>query len=265
MVQCESRLVSTAAAIGVLLSIVAPLRAFAPSPTVHPLMITRLREIRAPAARTNGADDGPGDARRAFAARAAGAALVILTAPGDALAGIDVSSLRNLPVDGDASGAAARMKQLQFERTRVERGDPDDRPPTQLPGGVSYRDIKSGKDGGRIVRRGSTVGATMTIRSTASGAAYFSTAEGDGNELAWTLGSGDLPAGLEEGMLGMRLNAVRRIEVPSAQVFAAKNVGQLPEARTEEGRRRYEELFGGDATLVFEVFTTAVSQGDNRI
>jgi len=114
----------------------------------------------------------------------------------------------------------------------------------------------------------------MTIRckslATASepeGVKYFSTKEdNNASELSWTIGSGDLPKGLEEGMLGMKLNAVRRIEVPSRQIFAARNAGQLPEATTEEGKRRYASLFqSDDSTLVFEVFLTGVNQGDNRI
>merc|ERR1719491_2838391 len=114
----------------------------------------------------------------------------------------------------------------------------------------------------------------MTIRckslattSEPGGVTYFSTkADNNSNELSWTIGSGDLPKALEEGMLGMKLNAVRSIEVPSQQIFAARNAGQLPEATTEEGKRRYASLFqSDDSTLVFEVFLTGVNQGDNRI
>jgi len=211
--------------------------------------------------------------RRLFASQIIGTTGTLFFLPPVALAGIDVSSLRSLPVDGDASGAATRLKQLQMQGTQIERGG-DVAVATRLDSGVIYRDMNTGKDGARTVRRGSNVGAEMTIRckslATASepnGGIYFSTKEDNNlNELSWTIGSGDFPKGLEEGMLGMKLNAVRQIEVPSPQIFAARNAGQLPEATTDEGKRRYASLFqSDDATLVFEVLITGINQGDNRI
>lgn len=193
-----------------------------------------------------------------------------------ALAGIDVSSLRSLPVDGDASGAATRLRNLQMQGVKIERGGDVNFTvmPTRLDSGVTYRDIKTGRDGARTVRRGSNVGAEMTVRCKSfatpnepDGAKYFSTTEdNDSNEISWTVGSGYFPRGLEEGMMGMKLNAVRRIEVPSQQMFAARNAGQLPEPTTEEGKRLYASAFqSGDATFVFEVYITGINQGDNRI
>ena len=204
----------------------------------------------------------------------------LLSLPRAALAGIDVSSLKSFPVDGDASGAATRLKNLQMQGTKIERGVDVDggvgvmTTLTRLESGVTYRDINYGRDGSRIVRRGSNVGAEMTVRckslvtpSEPEGAKYYSTKVDNGaNEISWTLGSGDFPRGLEEGMMGMKLNAVRRIEVPSQQIFAARNTSQLPEATTEERRRLYAGAFqSGDATLVFEVYVTGINQGDNRI
>jgi len=200
----------------------------------------------------------------------------LLSLPRAALAGIDVSSLKSLPVDGDASGAATRLKNLQMQGTKIERGVDVGvmTTLTRLESGVTYRDINYGRDGSRTVRRGSNVGAEMTVRckslatpSEPEGAKYYSTKVDNGaNEISWTLGSGDFPRGLEEGMMGMKLNAVRRIEVPSQQIFAARNASQLPEATTEEGRRLYAGAFqSGDATLVFEVYVTGINQGDNRI
>uniref|UniRef100_A0A7S3QJ19 peptidylprolyl isomerase n=1 Tax=Chaetoceros debilis TaxID=122233 RepID=A0A7S3QJ19_9STRA len=200
----------------------------------------------------------------------------LLSLPRAALAGIDVSSLKSLPVDGDASGAATRLKNLQMQGTKIERGVDVGVMTTlkRLESGVTYRDINYGRDGSRTVRRGSNVGAEMTVRckslatpSEPEGAKYYSTKVDNGaNEISWTLGSGDFPRGLEEGMMGMKLNAVRRIEVPSQQIFAARNASQLPEATTEEGRRLYAGAFqSGDATLVFEVYVTGINQGDNRI
>jgi len=211
--------------------------------------------------------------RRLFASQIVGITGALYFLPSVVLAGIDVSSLKSVPVDGDVSGAVGRLKQLQMQGTKIERGE-NFATITRLDSGVTYRDINTGRDGARTVRRGSNVGAEMTIRckslATASepeGVKYFSTKEdNNASELSWTIGSGDFPKGLEEGMLGMKLNAVRRIEVPSRQIFAARNAGQLPEATTEEGKRRYASLFqSDDSTLVFEVFLTGVNQGDNRI
>jgi FKBP-type peptidyl-prolyl cis-trans isomerase 2 len=118
----------------------------------------------------------------------------------------------------------------------------------------------------KAVQPGSKVGVEMSIRcrsfATANepgGLKYFSTKEDtEFNEMAWTIGSGDLPPGLEEGMLGMHKNGLRRIEVPATQVFAARNADQLPLPQTKEGKRRFEKLFKTDATLLFEVLVTRV-------
>ena len=106
----------------------------------------------------------------------------------------------------------------------------------------------------------------MTIRcksfSTANdpgGIKYFSTKEDtDFNELAFKVGSGEILSGLEEGMMGMRKGALRRIEVPSKMVFAAKKANQLPLPTTKDGKRRFENLFKTDATLIFEVLVTRI-------
>lgn len=203
--------------------------------------------------------------RRRFASQLAGTAGALCLLPPPALAGIDVSALRNLPVEGDASGAATRLKQMQTQGTRTAPGE------IRTDSGVTYVDVNAGKDGGRTVRKGSAVGITLNARCKAlatpgepNGPVYFSTRVDNGsNELSGTLGFGDFPRGLEEGMVGMRLNALRRIEVPSALSIAARNAGQLPEATTEEGQERLESAFrSGDATLVFEVFVTRISEGN---
>lgn len=106
----------------------------------------------------------------------------------------------------------------------------------------------------------------MTIRcksfATANepgGLKYFSTKEDTTfNEYAWTIGDGTAPPGLEEGMAGMKKGSLRRIELPSTQVFSARNAGQLPLPETKDGKRRFEQLFKTDATLLFEVLVTRV-------
>jgi hypothetical protein len=116
-----------------------------------------------------------------------------------------------------------------------------------------------------VVKPGSKVAVEMSIRcksfSTANepgGLKYFTTKEDtDFNELAFTIGSGMLLPGLEEGMMGMHKNGLRRIEVPSTMVFAARE-NQLPLPTTKDGKRRFDNLFKTDATLLFEVLVTRV-------
>lgn len=106
----------------------------------------------------------------------------------------------------------------------------------------------------------------MTIRcksfATANepgGVKYFSTKEDTTfNEYAWTVGDGTVPPGLEKAMLGMKKGGLRRIELPSTQVFAARKAAQLPLPQTKDGQRRFEQLFKTDATLLFEVLVTRV-------
>lgn len=117
-----------------------------------------------------------------------------------------------------------------------------------------------------MVQPGSKVAVEMTIRcksfATANepgGIKYFSTKEDtEFNELAWTIGSGELSPALEEGMMGMKKKGLRRIELPSTAVFAAKKADQLPLPTTKDGKRRFENLFKTDATLLVEVLVTRI-------
>lgn len=116
------------------------------------------------------------------------------------------------------------------------------------------------------MKPGSKVAVEMSIRcksfSTANdpgGLKYFTTKEDtDFNEIAFTVGSGEMIPGLEEGMMGMHKNGLRRIEVPATMVFAANKANQLPLPTTKDGKRRFENLFKTDATLLFEVLVTRV-------
>ena len=66
--------------------------------------------------------------------------------------------------------------------------------------------------------------------------------------------------GLEQAMLGMKKGAIRRIEVPSEQVFQARKDKQLPlpSASNDDGNRRFKNLFKTDAKLLFEVLLKSV-------
>ncbi len=129
------------------------------------------------------------------------------------------------------------------------------------------REYREGK-GEATIQQGSKVAVEMTIRcrsfATADepgGLKYFSSkTDTDFNEVAWTIGSGELLPGLEEGMAGMKKGGLRRIEVPSTMVFSARNANQLPlpAASNKDGKRRFDNLFKTDATLLFEVLVTRI-------
>ncbi len=93
------------------------------------------------------------------------------------------------------------------------------------PSGISYREYRQGT-GSRVVQKGSTVTVEMSVRCKSlitgtepQGVKYYSTKEDTpSNSIVWTIGDGTLLPGLEEGMIGMKRNAIRRIEVPSVQV-----------------------------------------------
>lgn len=200
--------------------------------------------------------------RRSFVGAAA-SAVGLLVAASPANAGIDPTLLKSLPVQGDEAGTAQRLRQI--EAIQKPASDLVQVPFEELPSGVSYREYREGK-GEAVVAPGSKVAVEMTVRcksfSTATepgGVKYFTTKDDtEFNELAWTIGSGELLPGLEEGMMGMHKNALRRIEVPSTQVFPARKVDQLPIPTTKDGKRRFESLFKTDATLMFEVLVTRV-------
>jgi hypothetical protein len=148
--------------------------------------------------------------RRSFVtslvANAAGGAALLF--PKVSHAGIEPSLLKNLPVQGDESGSQQRLRQIEA----IQRPSSDivDIPFTELPSGVSYREYREGK-GEAIVQNGSKVAAEMTIRCKSfstqnepAGVKYFSTKDDtEFNEIFWTVGSGEILPGLEEGMMGM--------------------------------------------------------------
>lgn len=190
---------------------------------------------------------------------------VLLSFASPANAGIDPSALKALPVEGDSTGTVTRLRQLEADRTRPT--DLVDIPFEKFPSGVSYREYREGK-GEAVVEPGSKVAVQMSIRcksfATANepgGVKYFSTRDDtEFDELAFTIGSGEILPGLEEGMMGMHKNGLRRIEVPSTMVFAARNANQLPLPKdtNKDEKRIFERLFKTDATLLFEVLVTRI-------
>ncbi|KAL7471390.1 hypothetical protein ACHAXS_011682, partial [Conticribra weissflogii] len=212
--------------------------------------------------------------RRSFVRSIAAASLLTSSVVLPASAGIDPSALKSLPVEGDATGATSRLRQLSSLSDSGPRPeDSKDIAFEVLPSGASYREYREGK-GDAAVRPGSKVAVEMTVRcrsfATANepgGLKYFSTRDDtEFNELAWTVGeysgegSNPVPPELEEAMMGMKKGAVRRIELPSTVVFKARNSGRLPvpAEKNKDGRRLFERLFKTDATLLFEVLVTRI-------
>jgi hypothetical protein len=205
-------------------------------------------------------------------------AIFLLSVSTPANAGIDPASLRKLPVAGDTSGSLSQLRQIQGQNIESSSGpQPDDSKDiafTLLPNGASYRDYREGK-GDVTIQHGSKVAVELTIRcksfATADepgGLKYYSTKQDtDFNELAWTISSSDnssfdspVPAELEECMIGMKRGAIRRIELPSMIVYRARKEGRLPlpSEKNKDGKRRFENLFKTDATLLFEVLVTRI-------
>lgn len=80
--------------------------------------------------------------RRSFLG-VAGLAFGIIVSPSQASAGIDPSLLRTLQVQGDNSGSATRLRQV--ENMQKPATDLVDVPFEELPSGVSYREYRAGK------------------------------------------------------------------------------------------------------------------------
>jgi hypothetical protein len=199
---------------------------------------------------------------------AAGLLLVSSGAPQLVHAGVDPSELMKVAgkaggttLGGDFSAQMDKVKELQKAQDTLDAADIEF---TQLRSGSSYREFRTGK-GSKEVRKGSNVIAEMTIRCKSfatqqepGGVKYYdSRLDGD---LNWQVGSGALPAALEDAMIGMKRGSVRRIELPSMLVFDARKDGQLPQAteKNPDGQRRYKSLFKTDATLIFEVLVDKI-------
>lgn len=182
-----------------------------------------------------------------------------------AFAGIDPSALSGYSVEGDISGVSTRLRQIEMDKNRPS--DTIDQPFVEIGDGISYREYREGK-GEVELQNGSKIGTEMSIRCKSfatnnepGGVKYFSTKDDtEFNELAWTVGSGEFSPALEKGMMGMKKGSVRRIELPSTLVFAARNNNQLPlpSEKNKDGNRRFKQLFKTDATLLFEVKVTRI-------
>ena len=147
--------------------------------------------------------------------------------------------------------------------------DAADIPFVELENGVSYREFRSGR-GKTTLQKDSVVTTDMVIRMKSfstdkepGGVAYFNS-KTDG-EVSWTIGSGKMFPELEAAIMadgGMRKGAIRRIDVPSVIVFKARNDKSLPLPVSDDGQRRFKNLFKTRADLLFEVLVKKIDSSD---
>ncbi len=147
--------------------------------------------------------------------------------------------------------------------------DAADIPFIELGNGVSYREFRSGR-GNASLQKGSIVTTDMVIRMKSfstdkepGGVAYFNS-KTDG-EISWTIGSGEIFPELEAAILadgGMKKGAIRRIDVPSVAVFKARNDKNLPLPTSDDGQRRFKNLFKTKADLLFEILVKKVDNSN---
>ena len=173
----------------------------------------------------------------------------------------------SLCFEGPLTAQAIEVKNLNDEVAKLKQVqdalDARDIPFEDLPSGVSYREFRDGK-GEKRVAPGSEVIVEMTLRckklatqKEPGGVTYYSTAKDTSSGvMSWTIGDGSMIPGIEEAMLaqgGMRRNAIRRIEVPSTQIFKARREGQLPLQKDADELRLTKNLWKTEATMIGEV------------
>jgi FKBP-type peptidyl-prolyl cis-trans isomerase len=99
------------------------------------------------------------------------------------------------------------------------RADPPEYAPVQLESGLVIRD-EVVPDSGPVVAPGDVVALRYELRVVGERTPVESSAE-RGQPLRFTVGEGKVPAGLEEGVLGMRLYGRRRLDLPSTLAFGS--------------------------------------------
>jgi hypothetical protein len=164
---------------------------------------------------------------------------------------IDVSSVKTL------NDEVNKIKAVQ------DALDARDIPFEDLPSGVSYREFRVGK-GEKRVGPGSEVQVEMTLRckklstqKEPGGVMFFSTGKDTPNGImSWTVGDGTMIPGVEEAMMadgGMKRSSLRRIEIPSTQIFQARRNNQLPVQKDADELRLTKNLWKTEATMIAEV------------
>ena len=202
----------------------------------------------------------------------------LLVSPSSSLA-IDPLELQKLGVKGSekigtaapSTGQTISFKDIEKMKSIQDSMDANDIEYTALKGGVSYREFREGK-GTKVVKAGDIVTAELTVR-----AKSFATRTEPGGVLLYSTkddtpynaieipinGNGFLP-GVQDALIGMKRQSIRRIEVPSTQVFKARDQGGLPVPVTDDHKRRMKNLFKTDATLIVEVLVDKIAEAPSE-
>lgn len=185
--------------------------------------------------------------------------------------------LTMLPIDEARAGIDATVLQKYVETQAALDGA--DVSFTELPSGVSYREFRTGR-GEKTLSNGKTVTCKLTARAKTlftpkdpGGVKFYDSkidspdkdAEGQG-VLTWVFGAEDspVPVGLEEAMTGMKRGAIRRVDVPSVQIYRARKDGRLPAPakKSEEENRIYGKMFKTTGDTIFEVLVERITSSE---
>ncbi len=106
---------------------------------------------------------------------------------------------------------------------------------TKLPSGLLYRDLEAGE--GEVADAGSTAQVGYS--------GYFTSGEMfDSGSFSFTVGAGQVVAGFDEGVSGMKVGGRRQLVIPPALGYGDRDTGPIP----------------GGSTLVFVIDLEAVSR-----
>ena len=193
--------------------------------------------------------------RRAFLGTAAAAASFALAPPSSFAVSMD--ELRALPIEGDKTGGATRLANLQAMQASQINLDPET---VEVSPGVTYQDYKAGsgadkvKDGSRVALEMTVRCSTLTSTNEPNGVMIYSTAKDDDfGELFFRVGSGRMSPAVEGGIAGMSKGGIRRVFLTSERAYEWKNSGLLPEPKADSMKKAVERVFKNKADLVVEV------------
>ena len=105
--------------------------------------------------------------------------------------------------------------------------------PTTTPSGLKYEDVVVGT--GASPRNGQRV--TVHYTGTFTNGTKFDSSVDRGQPFSFIIGNGNVIKGWDEGVLTMKVGGKRRLEIPPALGYGARDYGPIP----------------GGSTLLFEV------------
>ena len=150
--------------------------------------------------------------------------VLLLLVPGLALAACDRNDALPIVVTGDPT-TLVYAPALDIRMSAM----------TALPGGLYYRDLKVGD--GPLAQPGSTVQAQYT-GWLPNGRKFDSSRDHGGKPFEFRLGAGQVIAGWDEGVSGMRGGGRRQLVIPATLAYGSTGVG---------------DAVPPDAVLVFDV------------